>query len=82
MSISNRCLSVILCDLKNTKWLETNESKYSKSNFRNSIGKLKSIQIFGGSKYVLWFDDGDLFSSHDIEVRMKAKDVTEALISG
>lgn len=55
-----------LLKLKNDLWLEEDEKKVTKKDFKNRI-KFTSLYVFSESAN-FYFDDGDLFWGHTIEV--------------
>ena len=55
-----------LLKLKNDLWLEEDEKKITKKDFKNRI-KFTSLYVFSESAN-FYFDDGDLFWGHTIEV--------------
>jgi hypothetical protein len=71
-----------LLELKNDNWLEEGEQKVSPKNFKKRI-TLKSVNIYPGGHFEFWYDDGDLFWGHAIQVSGSLADgLTDADIPG
>lgn len=56
-----------LLELKNESWLDEDEPKASVAYFKSAM-TLESISIYPRNKIEFWFNDGDLFWGHAIEV--------------
>jgi hypothetical protein len=70
---ANACVIKELLPIKNSNWLGENEKPVSESEFLGRI-KLESISIHDDGSFSFWYDDGDLFFGHSIEVGGNLKD--------
>ena len=61
-----------LLEVKNDSWLEDGEVAITADEFIQRM-KLESITVDEDGKFNFWFEDGDLFFGHSIEVRGDAK---------
>ena len=53
--------------LKNDAWLDEDETKFSKEEFKERL-TLNSITVQADGQFEFWYDDGDLFLGHSIRV--------------
>jgi hypothetical protein len=56
-----------LLRLKNEVWLGEDESEFSARQFEARM-RLHAISVYPDGRFKFWFDDGDLFWGHEIEV--------------
>jgi hypothetical protein len=56
-----------LLALKNDRWLEDDETELSPEDFKSKM-TLQSISIYPDGNFDFWYDDGDLFWGHSIQV--------------
>ncbi|MBK1792578.1 DUF2262 domain-containing protein [Persicirhabdus sediminis] len=57
-----------LLEVKNASWLNEGEQPMSKDKFMRKM-KLESITVEEDGSFDFWFEDGDIFWGHSIEVR-------------
>ncbi len=62
-----------LLPLKNDSWLGEDERELTPADFKKKI-KLQSINVAGDGCFEFWYDDGDLFWGHAIQIRGTLKD--------
>jgi hypothetical protein len=62
-----------LLALKNDVWLGEDETRFSARQFRKQL-RLYSINVYPEGRFEFWFEDGDLFWGHDIEIDGSLKD--------
>lgn len=70
--IEERILKGLL-ELKNDTWLDEGEQVLSADDFLSRID-LESVVISRNGRFTFWYDDGDLFWGHSIEVRGDLKE--------
>lgn len=71
-----------LLDLKNGEWLEEGEPRLDAAGFRDRM-TLKTIEVSDEGDMEFWFDDGDLFWGHMIQVSgSRSEGLTDADICG
>jgi hypothetical protein len=71
-----------LLELKNDSWLDDDESELSEEEFQQRLA-LAAVSAEAGGGISLYYDDGDLFFGHSIDVRgTVAGEFREASISG
>jgi hypothetical protein len=76
------CAVKELLETANEWWSEHNDGTLSAQDFKSRIN-LESITVHPDGRFDFWFDDGDLFWGHSIEVRGSLADgPTEASIVG
>ena len=56
-----------LLALKNDVWLGEDETRFSARQFRKQL-RLYSINVYADGRFEFWFEDGDLFWGHDVEI--------------
>jgi hypothetical protein len=57
-----------LLEVKNGSWLNEGELPMSEAQFMRKM-KLESITVEEDGSFDFWFEDGDIFWGHSIEVR-------------
>lgn len=67
------CAAAKLLPLKNSDWLDEDESEVSADQFRRRM-TLKSIWVSADGSFDFWYDDGDLFWGHTIDVSGSLED--------
>lgn len=78
----NDCILSELLSLKNKAWLEENERELSAEEFLDRI-TIESITVDADGRFCFWYDDGDVFWGHCIEVRGNTDDGPEvAMLAG
>ncbi|WPP52997.1 DUF2262 domain-containing protein [Catalinimonas niigatensis] len=66
-----------LLPLKNESWLEEHDQPFTESDFEKRI-KITSISVWDDGAFESWFDDGDLFWGHGINVNGNLSDGVES----
>ncbi|WP_277483705.1 DUF2262 domain-containing protein [Catalinimonas alkaloidigena] len=66
-----------LLPLKNESWLEEHDEPFTESEFEKRI-KITSISVWDDGAFESWFDDGDLFWGHGINVNGNLSDGVES----
>lgn len=76
------CVVSELLELKNDSWLDDDEEPVTAKKFLETI-QIESVTIYPDGEIEFWYDDGDLFLGHSIQVCGSLKEgFTEASIHG